>query len=150
MTDTIGLDSDQWFAVLRIALGAWWFKSFWHKDKRAWLERHAGIKWAGSVAEKHKWAPVGRSFDRLVRPHPRLFTYVVLGAELALGLGLVAGLLTPVALVASIALNLVYLVLMIDDVAEQGQNLMMVAAGVVALGGQSWQTWSLDALLSLF
>jgi thiosulfate dehydrogenase [quinone] large subunit len=149
-TDTLGLAADEWFALLRIALGAWWFKSFWHKDKRAWLQRNAGIKWAGSVAEKHRWAFVGRSYDSLVAPRPRLFTYVVLGAELALGLGLLVGLLTPVALVASIVLNGIYLVLMINDFAEQGQNLMMIAAGIVAFGGESWHTWSLDAVLSLF
>jgi len=147
MADTLGFAADEWFAVLRIALGAWWLKSFWHKDKAAWLHRQAGIKWAGSVAEKHKWAFVPRTFDAVVRSRPRLFTYVVLGAELALGLGLIVGMLTPVALIASVALNLLYLVLMISDVAEQGQNLMMIAAGVVAFGGQAWQTWSLDALL---
>jgi thiosulfate dehydrogenase [quinone] large subunit len=63
---------------------------------------------------------------------------------------LLVGLLTPVALVASIVLNGIYLVLMINDFAEQGQNLMMIAAGIVAFGGESWHTWSLDAVLNLF
>src|SRR5688500_6577071 len=54
LSDSFLLEPAQWFAVLRIALGAWWLKSFWHKDKRAWLQRSAGIKWATSVAEKHK------------------------------------------------------------------------------------------------
>ena len=59
--------------------------------------------------------------------------YVVVFAELALGLGLVLGFLTPIALVFSILLNLLYFVLMISDWAEQGQNLMMIlAAAVVA------------------
>ena len=143
MSDTFLLEPNEWFAVLRIALGAWWLKSFWHKDKKAWLQRAAGIKWAESVAEKHKWPFVRTGFARTVAPYPKLMTYVVLGAELALGLGLVLGILTPVALAGSIVLNLIYLVLMIHDWAEQGQNLMMIAAAVVAFGGKSWQVWSL-------
>ena len=69
-------------------------------------------------------------------------TWVVLMSELALGLGITLGFLTPIALFASIALNLLYLVLMIHDWAEQGQNLMMILIAVVALGLHSWQVWS--------
>ena len=64
--------------------------------------------------------------------------YIVVFAELALGLGLVLGFLTPIALVCSILLNLLYFVLMISDWAEQGQNLMMILAAVVALFTESW------------
>ena len=77
-------------------------------------------------------------------------TFVILGAELSLGLGITFGFLTPVALFASILLNLVYFVLMIHDWAEQGQNLMMVLAAAVALGTHSWQVWSIDHLIHIF
>jgi thiosulfate dehydrogenase [quinone] large subunit len=76
--------------------------------------------------------------------------YVVVYAELALGLGLVAGLLTPVALVAGLLLNVLYFTLMIHDWAEQGQNAMMALVSAVALFGMAWQTWSLDDALGLF
>ncbi|RPK60728.1 hypothetical protein EES43_16785 [Streptomyces sp. ADI96-02] len=76
--------------------------------------------------------------------------YVVVYAELALGLGLIVGFLTPVALVAGLLLNLLYLVLMIHDWAEQGQNAMMALISLVALFAMSWQTWSLDAAIGLF
>ncbi len=76
--------------------------------------------------------------------------YVVIYAELALGLGLVLGFLTPVALAAGLLLNLIYLVLMIHDWAEQGQNGMMALISLVGLGGTAWQTWSVDSALGWF
>lgn len=139
-----------WMAVLRIGLGAWWLKSFAHKDLGGWLQRGSGIEWGGSVAEKHKWGFVKTGFDKVVRPHPIPMAYIVVFSELALGLGLVLGFLTPIALVAGILLNLLYFVLMINDWAEQGQNLMMVLAAVVAFGTKSWAVLSLDHLFHLF
>jgi thiosulfate dehydrogenase [quinone] large subunit len=76
--------------------------------------------------------------------------YIVVFAELALGLGLILGFLTPIAAIASIVLNLLYFVLMINDWAEQGQNLMMILAAVVVLGTHGWDVWSVDHLLHLF
>jgi thiosulfate dehydrogenase [quinone] large subunit len=55
-----------------------------------------------------------------------------------------------VAAFASIALNLLYFVLMIHDWAEQGQNAMMVLAAVVILGLHGWQVWSIDHLIHIF
>jgi thiosulfate dehydrogenase [quinone] large subunit len=139
-----------WLAVLRIALGLWWLESWRHKNKEAWLARGSGISWAQSVADKHRWGFVRSGFNTIVAPRPRLMAYVVVFSELSLGLGLVLGLLTPVAAVCSILLNLTYFVLMIHDWAEQGQNSMMIAMGVVVLGAHAWQTWSLDHWLHIF
>ncbi|HYA68001.1 MAG TPA: hypothetical protein VED63_04630 [Acidimicrobiales bacterium] len=147
---TTWLTAAEWAAVLRIGLGLWWLESFRHKNLTAWIKRQAGINWAGDIAGKHRWAFVGKGFDAVVRPHPKTMTWVVLMAELSLGLGITLGLLTPIALFASIALNLLYFVLMIHDWAEQGQNLMMILIAVVALGLHSWQVWSLDHVVGLF
>ncbi len=84
---TYGLSAAQWFAVLRIGLGLWWLESWRHKDKKGWLQRSSGIEWARGVASRHRWAFVRDSFDRVVAPRPRLMAYVVVLAELALGLG---------------------------------------------------------------
>jgi thiosulfate dehydrogenase [quinone] large subunit len=137
------LTTAEWLAVLRIGLGLWWIKSFLHKDLGAWLTRGAGIAWGG-------WSPVKTGFDKVVRPHPIPMAYVVVFSELAIGLGLALGFLTPIAAFASILLNLLYFVLMISDWAEQGQNLMMVLAAVVVLGTHAWDIWSIDHLLHLF
>ncbi|MFJ5268208.1 DoxX family protein [Streptomyces sp. NPDC088358] len=148
--DTIWLDGAQWLAVLRIGLGLWWLESWRHKDRAAWFERGTGIAWAADVAAKHRWSAVRSGFERVVAPHPRAMAYVVVHAELALGLGLVAGFLTPVALAGGLLLNVLYFTLMIHDWAEQGQNAMMALISAVALFGMSWQTWSLDDAIGLF
>lgn len=147
---TYWLSGPEWLAVLRIGLGLWWLESWRHKDKRGWLQRGTGISWAASVAEKHRWPVVRTSFERLVKPYPRPMAYVVVFAELAIGLGLVFGFLTPVAAIGGLLLNLLYFTLMIHDWAEQGQNLMMALASVVVVGAQAWQVWSLDSALGLF
>lgn len=147
---TIWLDGAQWLAVLRIGLGLWWLESWRHKDKKGWFARGTGIAWASDVAGKHRCPMVRTGFERIVAPRPKAMAYLVVYAELALGLGLVTGLLTPVALVAGLLLNLLYLVLMIHDWAEQGQNAMMALISLVALFAMSWQTWSLDRAFGLF
>ncbi|MET7981410.1 DoxX family protein [Streptomyces sp. NPDC005281] len=148
--DTIWLGGAEWLAVLRIGLGLWWLESWRHKDKKGWFERGTGIAWAADIASKHRWNAVRSGFDTVVAPRPRAMAYVVVYAELALGLGLVAGLLTPVALVAGLLLNVLYFTLMIHDWAEQGQNAMMALVSAVGLFGMSWQVWSLDSALGLF
>lgn len=149
-TGTTWLDAFEWLAVLRIGLGLWWLESVRHKNKRAWLVEGAGISWGQSVAEKHKWGFVKTGFDKVVAPRPKAMAYVVVFGELAIGLGLVFGFLTPIAAAAGLLLNLIYLVLMIDDWAEQGQNLMMALISLVVLGAHAWNEWSLDSALGLF
>ena len=146
---TTWLSGADWFAVLRIGTGLWWLESFRHKSKKAWLVEGAGISWAASVAAKHRWPVVGKVFDSLVAPRARVMAYAVVFGELAVGIGLVAGFLTPVAAFAGMALNLMYLVLMISDWAEQGQNLMMILATAVVLGAHGWSAWSVDLLTGL-
>ncbi|MGW7204858.1 DoxX family protein [Streptomyces sp. NPDC054837] len=148
--DSIWLTGAQWLALLRIGLGLWWLESWRHKDKKGWFERGTGIAWAADVAGKHRWNAVRSGFETVVAPRPRTMAYVVVYAELAVGLGLVAGLLTPVALVGGLLLNVLYFTLMIHDWAEQGQNAMMGLISVIALFAMSWQKWSLDAALGLF
>jgi thiosulfate dehydrogenase [quinone] large subunit len=163
---TIWLTGAEWTAVLRIGLGLWWLESWRHKDRKGWLERGTGITWAAGVAARHRWQAVRTGFDKVVAPRPKAMAYVVVHAELAprpkamayvvvhaelaLGLGLISGFLTPVALVGGLLLNLLYLVLMIHDWAEQGQNAMMALISLVSLFAMSWQVWSLDHAIGLF
>ncbi len=149
-TVTTLLSRPEWLAVVRIGLGLWWLESFRHKDKRAWLQRGAGISWAASVAEKHSLRVVGKVFHAVVEPRKKLFAYVIVFAELAIGAGLAVGLLTPIAAAGGLLLNIVYFVLMINDWAEQGQNLMMALASVAVLGSHAWSTWSLGHAIGLF
>ena len=61
----------EWAAVLRIGLGLWWLESFRHKNLEAWIKRQAGIKWAGDIAAKHKFAIVRKGFDATVDVYKR-------------------------------------------------------------------------------
>ena len=144
------LSASHWAAILRIGLGLWWLESFRHKNLEAWIKRQAGINWAADIASKHRLAAVRSGFEKVVKPHPKAMTFVVLASELSLGLGLTLGFLTPIAAFGSIALNLLYFVLMIHDWAEQGQNLMMILVAAVVLGMHGWQTWSIDHAIGIF
>ena len=148
--DSIWLSGAEWLAVLRIGLGLWWLESWRHKDRKAWFERGTGIAWAAGIAAKHRWNAVRSGFEVMVAPRPRTMAYVVVYAELAIGLGLVLGFLSPVALVGGLLLNVLYFTLMIHEVAEQGQNSMMALISLVGLFGMAWQTWSVDSALGLF
>jgi thiosulfate dehydrogenase [quinone] large subunit len=148
--DSIWLSGAEWLAVLRIGLGLWWLESWRHKDRAAWFRRGSGIAWAAGIARRHRWNAVRSGFELIVAPRPRTMAYVVVYAELALGLGLITGFLTPVALVGGLLLNGLYFTLMIHEVAEQGQNAMMALISAVGLFGMCWQTWSLDSALGLF
>ena len=147
---TTWLNGLEWLAVLRIGLGLWWLESWRHKDKKGWFQRGTGIAWAQSVADKHKWSFVRSGFNKVVKPRPKQMAYVVVFSELAIGLGLAFGFLTPIAAVGGLLLNIMYFVMMIDDWAEQGQNLMMALIEVVVLGTHAWQHWSLDNAIGLF
>lgn len=149
-TSTTWLDAFEWLAVLRIGLGLWWIESFRHKNKKAWFQDGAGIAWGKSVAEEHQWGFVNTGFQKVVAPHPKAMAYLVVFGELAIGLGLVVGFLTPIAAFFGLLLNLVYFVLMIKDWAEQGQNLMMALISVVVIGAHAWNAWSIDEALGLF
>jgi thiosulfate dehydrogenase [quinone] large subunit len=149
LTKSIGLCAPQWLAILRIGLGLWWLQSFNHKDKKAWFQRGSGIAWARSVAEKHKWKLVGTGFAKVVEPRPKMMAYVVVFSELAIGLGITFGFLTPIALAGGLLLNISYFFLMIHDWAEQGQNSMMALISVVCILAQANQAWSIDRLLHI-
>jgi thiosulfate dehydrogenase [quinone] large subunit len=144
-----GVAAVHWLAIMRIGVGLWWLESFRHKDKAAWIQRGAGIAWAKDVADKHRWKFVTTSFNRFVAPHPKSMAYIVLTAELAVGLGLVFGFLTPIAAIGAILLNLQYVVVMIHDWAEQGQNLMMILLEFAIIVLLANQAWSIDSALGI-
>jgi thiosulfate dehydrogenase [quinone] large subunit len=101
------------------------------------------------VAEKHKWDFVKTGFAKVVEPRPKAMAYIVVLSELAVGLGVTLGFLTPIALAGGLLLNILYFVLMIHDWAEQGQNSMMALISVVCIFGQANQAWSIDHLLHI-
>jgi len=153
------LSIEQWLAILRIGVGLWWVKSFLHKPHAEFVSGQMS-DWSLALADNHPIPSFGRSIRRVIEPSKSWMPYLILGAELAIGIGLVLGLLTPIALVGALLLNLNYLSLAgvrPRDLSvnkawqcEQGQNWNMIVAQVVMLFTAAWSVWSLDHLLGLF
>jgi thiosulfate dehydrogenase (quinone) large subunit len=138
----------EWLAILRIGVGLWWLESVRHKPLRDFL-RGGSMDWVESLTKDHPIPPFARMIERtsLSSQRRRVVTswLVVLG-EFCVGVSLVLGLLTPVGLLVGLFLNVNYLLLAgLRDQGEQGQNLMMILAGVVLFATGSWEVWSLDA-----
>ena len=146
MVRTIGVGGAGWQAVPRVGLGSWRLERRRCEGKKGRSGRGSGIARAADVAGVRRRGFVQDGFETVVPPRPRAVAvavaYVVMYAQLAVGLGVVAGLLTPGVLVGGLMLNLLYLVLRIHDWAEREQNSMMALISVVSPFGVSWRSWS--------
>ncbi|UCC54670.1 MAG: DoxX family membrane protein [Anaerolineaceae bacterium] len=153
------LTVEQWLALLRIAIGLWWLKSFFHKPLRKFVSGQM-VGWTLALADNHPSATFGRFMKKLVGSSPTLFPYLILAGELAVGIGLVFGFLTPISLLVAIFLNLNYISLAgfkPKDISvnaayqcEQGQNYTMIVSEITLLATISWAVWSVDSLLGWF
>lgn len=160
MTDIFGfMDVSNWLAVMRIGIGLWWIKSFFHKPLKKFVEGQM-VDWTISLADNHPVEAYGRFVKSVVEPNRSWIAYLFLAAELAIGLGLVFGFLTPIALIGALLLNINYLFtagVRPKDISvnkayqcEQGQNWNMIVPELVMLAMGAWQVWSLDAAFNLF
>ncbi len=151
------LTAEQWFALLRIALGLWWLESVRHKNLRRFIERDM-IAFAVKMADNHRFPAYGRLVKGFLTANASWLPYLIVGVETVVGLGLTLGLLTPLAALGSIALTFNYLLLAGLPPAdtsvypayevEQGQLLMMLAIGIATFFMGSGCTWGLDAALA--
>lgn len=162
MEDVFGfLTVAQWLAVLRVGVGLWWLKSFLHKPHRRFVSGQM-VNWTLALADNHPVPAFGRHIRTLIEPNASWFPYLILAGELAVGLGMTFGFLTPISLLVAIFLNLNYLALAgvkprdraVNPAyqCEQGQNWNMIVAQVVLLAMYTTAgcTWSLDSALGLF
>lgn len=162
MRDILGfLTIEQWLAVIRIGLGLWWLKSFLHKPHRKFVDGQM-VNWTIALADNHPVPAFGRLIKGVVAPNASWFPYLVLVGELAVGIGLTFGILTPLSLIVGIFLNLNYITLAgvkPKDISinkayqcEQGQNwnMLIPEIALLAMVTVSGCTWSIDAALGLF
>lgn len=160
MEDIFGfLTVAQWLAILRIGIGLWWLKSFFHKPLRKFVDGQM-VDWTLALADNHPVPAYGRLIRKTVEPNRAWFPYLVLLGEISVAIGLILGLLTPIALLVAIFLNLNYILLAgvkPKDISvntcyqcEQGQNWNMLVAEVVLFATAAGCTWSLDHLLGIF
>jgi thiosulfate dehydrogenase [quinone] large subunit len=109
MEDIFGfLTVSQWLAILRIGIGLWWLKSFFHKPLRKFVDGQM-VDWTLALADNHPIPAYGRLIRKMVEPNRSWFPYLVLLGELSVAIGLILGLLTPIALLVAIFLNLNYI-----------------------------------------
>ena len=160
MSDIFGfLTLDQWIAVLRIGVGLWWIKSVFHKRIRHFLQEGM-INWSVSLAENHPVPAYGNTMKGMLTSTRSWFPYFQLFGELAVGVGLTLGFLTPVSALTGIFMNLNFVALAgvkpkNVDVnpcfrVEQGQNWSMILIEFLIFVSGAWSVWSLDGLLGLF
>jgi thiosulfate dehydrogenase (quinone) large subunit len=160
MNDIFGLFSgEQWLALLRIGIGLWWVKSFFHKPLKEFVNGQM-VDWTLSLADNHPVPAIGGAMRGLIAPNAVWFPYLILAGELGVGIGLTLGFLTPISLAVAIFLNFNYITLAgvrPKDInvnkayqCEQGQNWNMIIAEIVLLALGAGSVWSLDSLLGLF
>ena len=160
MEDIFGfLTIAQWLAILRIGIGLWWLKSFFHKPLRKFVDGQM-VEWTLALADNHPLPAYGRLIRRMVEPNRTWFPYLILLGELSVAIGMILGFLTPLALIVAVFLNLNYISLAgvrPKDISvnpayrcEQGQNYNMLVAEVVLFFTAAGCTWSLDSLLGIF
>ncbi len=153
------LTAAEWIAFLRIVLGLWWLESVRHKDLHSFVD-HDMIDFAVNLADNHQFPVYGKMVKRVILANRSWVPYLIVFAELALGLSLTLGLLTPIAALGSIFLTLNYLLLAglppTDKTVypayevEQGQLIMMLAIGIVIFFMGAGCTWGLDALFGFY
>lgn len=162
MEDIFGfLTVNQWLAILRIGIGLWWLKSFLHKPHKRFVSGQM-VGWTVALAENHPVPAYGRLIKGLIAPNAAWFPYLILLGELAVGIGMIFGFLTPISILVGIFLNLNYISLAgvkpkdhsvnAAYQCEQGQNWTMLVSEVVLffMVASAGCTWSIDHALGLF
>ena len=149
----------RWIAVLRVVVGAWFVKAVWTKLT-------VGVLWgvlpyptvsARFLAFQPRRAefahgnPVGWYRDVLegiVLPHAATFATLQTFGEVAVGVGLVLGLLTPLSAVVGLFLTLNYgLATQWMSSGQQGFHLLLATGMVVFLGSRADRVWGVDGWL---
>jgi len=153
---------ERWLAVLRIAVGLWFLKALVTKLSVTLLWGFLPLPTASErwlhvmpilVGKYGEGNPVGFFRDFLqntVIPHSQVFAQLTAFGEVAVGLGLTAGLLTTLA--AGIGLFLVVnygLAVQWQGSAQQGFHYMLVVSLVVILAARAGRYWGVDGWLRL-
>jgi thiosulfate dehydrogenase [quinone] large subunit len=148
-----------WLAVMRIIIGLWWIKSVLHKDYPKFVN-YGMMEWLNDLLDNHPIQPAVVPLKKIVNFQPKIFPYVMVFAELGLGIALTFGFLTPLASLGAIFLNLNYLAIAgakPKDIkvnpcfrVEQGQNIAMIAATLVIFAAAGWTELSVDSALGWF
>lgn len=149
----------QWLAILRIGIGLWWIKSVLHKDYPKFVKTGM-MSWSNSLLEHHPVPAYAGVIRRIINFQPAVFPYLIVFGELAVGIGLTLGFLTPISALVALLLNFNYITvsgvkpkdITVNECfrVDQGQNFVMIVAEIVIFFTGSWAVWSVDSLFGLF
>ena len=153
------LGAQGWIVLLRVVVGAWFLKAVWTKLTIASLwgipypivsPRFVAFQPA-RVAEFAAGNPVGWYKDFLqntVLPNAALFAKLQTYGEVAVGVGLILGLLTGLAAAIGLFLTLNYgLASQWMSFGQQGFHLMLVTSMIILIGARAGRLWGIDGLV---
>lgn len=154
------LHPDRWLAVLRIGVGAWFFKGILTKVSFTlaggflpFLE--ANVRWTrvmpiivNSFASEHPVEWYGAFLVDTVVAHPALFANLTALGETAVGVGLILGLATrPVALVGLFIMANYGLANFWTGFSQQGFHALLVLSMLAFVAAGAGRVWGLDGWL---
>jgi thiosulfate dehydrogenase [quinone] large subunit len=155
--EVIVIASQGWIVLLRVVVGSWFLKAVWTKIVWAWLfgvipypavsPRFLAFH-PKRVAEFAAGNPVDwyRSFlEGTVLPNAALFATLQTYGEIAVGIGLVLGLLTGLAALVGLVLALNYgLATQWMTFGQQGFHVVLVTSMIILLGSRAGRLWGVD------
>ena len=153
------ISAQAWIALLRIVVGAWFLKAVWTKLTIAgfWAIPYPAVSprflafHPKRVAEFAAGNPVGwyKDFlENVVLPNAALFAKLQTYGEVAVGVGLIVGLLTGLAAAIGLFLTLNYgLASQWMSFGQQGFHLLLVTSMIIFLGSRAGRAWGIDDLL---
>ena len=149
-----------WIAVLRVVVGVWFLKAVWTKLTVAWAlgilpypvvsPRFLGFH-PKRVAEFAAGNPVGwykEFLEGTVLADPKLWATLQTYGEVAVGVGLVLGLLTGLTALVGLFLTLNYgLATQWMTFGQQGFHVLLATSMVIFLAARAGRAWGIDALI---
>ena len=149
-----------WIAGLRVVVGAWFLKAVWTKitlglflgvvPYPAIAPRFLGYH-PKRVAEFAAGNPVDwyRQFlEHTVLAQPKLWATLQAYGEIAVGLGLVLGLVTGLTALVGLFLTLNYgLATQWMSFGQQGFHVLLATSMIVFLGARAGRAWGMDGLI---
>src|SRR5438445_13473310 len=148
---------ERWLAVLRIAVGLWFLKALVTKlsvtllwgflplptASERWL--HVMLILVEKYGESNPFGFFRDLLQNTVIPHSQVFAQLTAFGEVAVGLGLTAGLLTTLAAGSGLFLVVNYgLAVQWQGSAQQGFHYMLIVTLIVLLAVRAGRTWGVD------
>jgi thiosulfate dehydrogenase (quinone) large subunit len=150
---------ETWIALLRVVVGAWFAKAVWTKLAVGYLwgvpSPMVSARFIAfhpkRVAEFAAGNPIAwykEFLEQTVLPHATLFATLQVCGEVAVGLGLILGLLTRLTALVGLFLAVNFgLATQWMSFGQQGFHVLLVTSMLIFIAAGAGRAWGLDALL---